>query len=49
MNFLKKLPLYLMFLIMSIIYLICGFIAGYFYGYKSGQIDYQQYLETFFD
>jgi hypothetical protein len=42
---LKKLPFFFMFLLMSFIYLMCGYIAGYYYGYNQGQQDYYELVE----
>ena len=31
---LKKIPFYFMLLLLSIIYLICGYVVGYYHGYN---------------
>ena len=33
---LKKIPFYFMLLLLSIIYLICGYVVGYYHGYNEG-------------
>lgn len=44
MSILKKVPGIFLFVILTIIYLFCGYIFGYHQGYKAGQIDYNNYL-----
>jgi hypothetical protein len=44
MDFLKKMPAFFLFLILSIVYLACGYMIGYYIGYTNGQQDYENYL-----
>lgn len=34
MNFLKKIPFYIMLVLLSLIYLCCGYLVGYYQGYQ---------------
>jgi len=42
----KKLPFFVLLFILSIIYLACGYIAGYYIGYNQGQQDYFNFIEN---
>lgn len=35
MRFIRKLPFYGMMLLLSLIYLLCGYIVGYYQGYEA--------------
>lgn len=37
MSFLKKIPYFIMLLILSMIYLSCGYLIGYYNGYNQAQ------------
>lgn len=41
----RKLPFYVLLFVLSVIYLACGFIAGYYLGYSQGQQDYFDFIE----
>jgi hypothetical protein len=43
-NFIKELPSYILLLILTVIYVGCGFVIGYYYGYTDGQTDYVKHL-----
>lgn len=45
-NFIKKVPFFVLILILSLVYLACGYIAGYFIGYNHGQQDYFNFIEN---
>ena len=45
-SWLKKIPAFVVFLTSSIIYLIIGYLLGYYHGYTSGQNDYFNYLNN---
>jgi hypothetical protein len=44
MKFIKKIPSIILFVLLAIVYLACGFVLGYNQGYKNGQNDYIQYI-----
>lgn len=48
MKILKKMPNYIIFLILTIIYVFCGFMVGYNEGYKDGKIAYMNYINNMF-
>lgn len=41
----EQIPSYMLFLLLSIVYLGCGFLVGYHTGYSMGQKDYIMYIE----
>ena len=43
-NFIKKIPSILLLVLLTVIYLTCGFVIGYHQGYKAGQEDYIMYI-----
>jgi hypothetical protein len=43
-NFLKKIPSVVLFVLLAIVYLACGYVVGYHQGYKFGQKDYIEYV-----
>ena len=43
-NFLKKIPSVILFVLLAIVYLACGYVVGYHQGYKFGQKDYIEYV-----
>jgi hypothetical protein len=45
-NLIKNIPFFIMLVLLSIIYLACGYIAGYYYGYNQGQQDYFKFIEN---
>ena len=40
----KKLLSFILFIVITGIYLVCGYIIGYHQGYKNGQTDYVEYI-----
>lgn len=46
MNFIKKIPSILLLVVLTIVYLVCGFVIGYHQGYKNGQEDYIVYINN---
>jgi len=44
MKFIKKIPSVLLFTMLAIVYIACGYVIGYHQGYKSGQEDYIIYI-----
>lgn len=44
MEFLKKIPAFFFFIILSLVYLACGYVVGYYIGYNNGQTDYENYI-----
>jgi len=46
MNWFKKIPAFMLFVLISICYLLVGFLVGYFVGYQNGQSDYFNYLNN---
>lgn len=49
MSLLKKIPGFILFILLSIVYLGCGFVIGYHQGYKAGQDDYIIYINKLFE
>jgi len=45
---LLRLPIFAMHLLMAFIYLVFGYLIGYYFGYQSGQQDYIDYLNKLF-
>lgn len=41
----ERIPSYMLFLLLAIVYLGCGFLVGYHTGYNTGQKDYIMYIE----
>lgn len=48
MKILKKIPSFILLLILTVIYLGAGFLIGYHEGYKAGQSDYMEYINKIF-
>ena len=44
MNEFKKLLSFFLFVLLTGIYCLCGYIFGYHQGYKAGQLDYVKYI-----
>jgi len=42
--FIKKIPSVLLFLLLALVYITCGYVIGYHQGYKAGQEDYIVYI-----
>jgi hypothetical protein len=49
MNLLKKIPSVVLFVLLALVYIGCGFIVGYHQGYKAGQEDYIIYINKLFE
>lgn len=49
MRLLKKIPSIVLFVLLAIVYITCGYIVGYHQGYKAGQEDYIIYINKVFD
>lgn len=49
MNILKKFTSIFLFLILAIVYMICGYLIGFNQGYQAGQEDYLIYINKIFD
>ena len=45
-DFIRKLPSFVLFLLLALVYLGCGYVAGYYQGYRAGQNDYMIYIEN---
>jgi hypothetical protein len=46
LEYLKKIPMFIVLSVISLLYLIIGFLVGYYFGYQSGQEDYLNYLNN---
>lgn len=44
MRFIKKIPSALLFMLLALVYITCGYVIGYHQGYKAGQEDYIVYI-----
>lgn len=49
MNFNFKQPSYILFILLSIIYFLCGYAVGFYQGYYAGQKDYSVYINEVFE
>jgi hypothetical protein len=49
MSFFKKIPSFILFILLALVYIGCGFVIGYHQGYKAGQEDYIVYINKFFE
>jgi hypothetical protein len=45
MKYLKKVPVFIMLLVLSVIYITVGYIVGYYNGYQQGIKDYVDMVE----
>lgn len=48
-KFLKKIPTALSFILLTLVYIACGYVIGYHQGYKAGQKDYIIYMNKVLD
>jgi hypothetical protein len=46
MRFIKKIPSVLLFVLLAVVYITCGFVIGYHQGYREGQEDYIIYINN---
>lgn len=49
MNLFKKIPSFILFVLLAVVYIGCGFVIGYHQGYKAGQEDYIIYINKLFE
>lgn len=49
MNLFKKIPSFVLFVLLAIVYIFCGYVIGYHQGYKAGQEDYIIYINKLFE
>lgn len=48
-NIFKKIPSFVLFVVLAVVYVGCGYVVGYHQGYKAGQEDYIAYINRLFD
>jgi len=48
-NLLKKIPSFVLFVLLAVVYIGCGYVIGYHQGYKNGQEDYIIYINKLFE
>ena len=44
MKFIKQIPFVMLLIVLTLSYILCGYIIGYHQGYRTGQRDYVGYL-----
>lgn len=49
MNLFKKIPSFVLFVLLALVYIACGYVIGYHQGYKAGQEDYIIYVNKLFE